>query len=99
MPLGAGKALLVNYAGAMLTPNTFIPDNSLATLAQVLRLDGTDAQIIDYQNASDIGSVLQIEDRSVAEAIWASVSTGNAIGEELFETYRRQRKGAASAFE
>src|SRR5512146_1964843 len=93
------KALLVNHPGYTLTANTFIPDNALAVLAAVLKEDGTDAEIIDYQNAYDIGSILEDEDPKPASALWSAVKSGQPIEESVFGAYREQRDRAAFAFE
>jgi len=46
------SVLLVNYAGYPVSPNSFMPDNGLATLAAQLKAAGHQAKILDYATIS-----------------------------------------------
>lgn len=93
------KVLLVNYAGYMVTPNTFVPDNSLATLAAVLRADGFGVEIVDLQNPEDLGGVLDGADPAPARAILERLGARQPIEGGLYREYRRARDGGQRAME
>jgi radical SAM superfamily enzyme YgiQ (UPF0313 family) len=91
--------LLVNYAGYLLTANTFIPDNGLATLAGVLREHDIESQILDFQNPRHIGGIVDGVDRGCSARVLACLKSGEDLSADLFEEYRRQRDAAQQLFE
>lgn len=96
---GGTKVLLVNYAGYVLTGNTFVPDSSLATLAAALQREGIAVEILDLQNPADIGSVMEGVDPAPASQVLERLGRGEAIGTELFETYRHGREAGQRRFQ
>lgn len=86
-----GKVLLLNYAGHVLTANTFVPDNSLACLAGSLLAHNIDVEIMDLQTPSFIGSITAGIDPYCSERLVAQVKAGKEIEPELFLQYRDQR--------
>ncbi len=88
-----GKVLLVNFAGHIITGDTFIPDSSLAGLAAVLKRKGTPVEVLDFQSPADIGSLLDGESE-VANAVWKNWATGEAVSPPLYSQYSQaQHRG------
>jgi CRP-like cAMP-binding protein len=96
---GQPNALLVNYAGYVLTGNTFVPDNSLATLAAALLDQGVRAQVWDLQNPTDIGSILDDADPSPGLRVVQALEAGQGIERPLFDEYMGVRRKAQRRFE
>jgi hypothetical protein len=98
-PTRGRKVLLVNYAGYVLTGNTFVPDNSLATLAAALIHEGIPTEVLDLQNPHDIGSILDAADPAPGLDVLHRTITGADIDRPLFDAYRRVREDAQRRFE
>ena len=93
------SVLLVNYCGAVMTANTFIPDNSLAILAGALMQHGIPVRIADFQNPADIGSIMDHAEPTAALEVLDRLSDGEAIDAELYREYRGARERGQRAFE
>lgn len=92
-----GKVLLVNHAGYFLTTNTFLPDNSLASLAAALGRHGVDVEIIDYQGPRDVGRVMNATARVASAAIVERLEAGDAVPLELVREYQADRRRGEAA--
>ncbi len=86
-----GKVLLINYAGHVLTGNTFVPDNSLAALAGSLLAHNIPVEIMDLQTPSFIGAITSGIDSECSERLIAEIKRGGDIEPKLFFQYRDQR--------
>ena len=91
-PQDGGKVLLVNYAGYFLTANTFVPDNSLASLAAALRRSGVDVEIVDFQSPQWVGRVMDGTERARAGAIVEALDAGQRPPVELIRAYHEDRR-------
>ncbi len=91
--------LLVNYAGYVLTANTFVPDNSLATLAGVLGAEGIGVRILDFMNPADIGSIGDRAGTELAAPVLERLSAGRAVDAGVYLPYRDRRLDAQRHFE
>jgi radical SAM superfamily enzyme YgiQ (UPF0313 family) len=87
------SVLLVNYAGYVVTSNTFVADNSLATLAGTLLARGIPVRILDFQNAIDIGHVGDRTGSAVARRMLGAFARGD-VQRELHHEYRERRAQA-----
>ena len=86
------KVLLVNYAGYFLCANTFIPDNSLAALAAMLKRQGVPVEIMDLQAPRVVGSVMDHTNRDAAEALAVCLSSGQEAQKSLIRRYQHDRQ-------
>jgi pyruvate-formate lyase-activating enzyme len=86
-----GKVLLVNYAGYFLTANTFIADNSLASLAAALLGHGVPVEILDFQGPREVGAVMDATSRVAAEGVLDHLERGEAPPVELVRQYQADR--------
>ncbi len=93
------SVLLVNYAGYVLTANTFVPDNSLATLAGALRAEDIPVRIVDWMNPGDIGSIGDRAGTGDASRVVERLSTGQAVDATVYLPYRNRRLAAQRDFE
>jgi radical SAM superfamily enzyme YgiQ (UPF0313 family) len=83
----------------MFTANTFVPDNSLATLAAVLARHEIPVEIVDLQNPLDMGAIAGGIDPECAHAVLSALTGGKAVEHAAFENYRRERDRARERFE
>ncbi|MBL6989385.1 MAG: B12-binding domain-containing radical SAM protein [Bacteriovoracaceae bacterium] len=92
------RVLLVNYSGQILTTNTFIPDNSLGTLAGVLRQSGINVEIIDLQNPFDFGSVMEYAEKDYSLDIISSLDNCAEPDLKAIAKYRHCKAQAEKKF-
>lgn len=86
------KVLLVNYAGYLLGANTFIPDNSLGSLAAMLLRHGVPVEILDLQSPAAIGSVMDHAPGESAREVVDSIEHGEAPSPSLVMRYHEDRR-------
>jgi radical SAM superfamily enzyme YgiQ (UPF0313 family) len=89
---GPRKVLLVNYAGYFLCANTFIPDNSLGTLAAMLKRHGVPVEILDLQSPSAVGSIMDHTSQPAAQALVDQLTSGQAPESSLVRRYQEDRR-------
>lgn len=93
------SVLLVNYAGYVVTGNTFVADNSLATLAGTLRTEGIPVRILDFMNPEDIGSIGDRAGTAHAVRVLEGLSAGHSLDAGAYVSYRDARTAAQRVFE
>ncbi len=93
------SVLLVTYAGYLATSNTFIADNSLATLAASLLARGIETRILDFQNAEDIGSIGDLAGEQLAAELLARLQRQGSVDAATYRAYRQSRDLAQRARE
>ena len=86
------KVLLVNYAGYLLGANTFIPDNSLGSLAAMLLRHGVPIEILDLQSPAVIGSVMDHAPGEAAREVLNALDRGEAPSPPLVARYHEDRR-------
>ena len=86
------KVLLVNYAGYLLGANTFIPDNSLGSLASMLLRHGVPAEILDLQSPAAVGSVMDHAPGEAARQVLSALDRGEAPSPSLVGRYHEDRR-------
>ncbi len=91
-PSDVGKVLLVNHAGYFLAANVFVSDNSLASLAAMLRAHDVDVEIVDFQSPRQLGRVMDATDRTHATQVAGHLVAGERLPVELVQAYHRDRR-------
>ena len=89
-----GKVLLINYAGYFLTANTFVPDNSLGSLAAMLQRHGIAVEIIDYQSPRELGAIMDHAPPESAQGILEALDGKREYSDSLAREYLRDRNRA-----
>jgi hypothetical protein len=72
------KGILISYGGYPYALSSFFPDNGLASLAAVLRADGHEAEILDYNTAETASRIVDAESREKLTSLLPCVAEGRA---------------------
>jgi hypothetical protein len=67
------KGALVSYAGYPYTLSSLFPDNGLASLAAVLRGEGHECVVLDYNTAASIGRLVDAESHATLKQIYPRI--------------------------
>ena len=70
------KALLVSFAGYPYALSSLFPDNGLASLAAVLRSEGHECRIYDYNTAELIGQMVDGKSREMLDRLFPKLHSG-----------------------
>jgi len=81
------KILFINFAGHVLTCNTFLPDNSLTGLAALVIQHGFDCEIIDLQTPNCIDQIIPKDQLNLPNQILETLSKKQQITTDLFKKY------------
>jgi hypothetical protein len=70
------KGLLISYGGYPYALSSFFPDNGLASLAAVLRAEGHEAEILDYNTAETASRIVDAKSSEALTSLLPYVAEG-----------------------
>lgn len=88
------KVLFINYGGYFLTANTFIPDNSISALANVLIHENIPCEVLDFHNAFDMGKISELSKNIYAPQVIDKLNNNLPLDDQLIKNYQNERKQA-----